>query len=862
MFNRKALPATAALGLLALLLSIHQYTTMARFGVFPPGSRAKNFSDFLTRTFEGIEFGPLDYTLLAAIASLFLALLIAELRGGCLSAMLRAVFSGERGTVILLAAAGFVAVRAYLGLGEFSWGADQPQHISFAHMASRSISEGELPIWTNYLGTGTPYLQFYGFLFFYLVGLVDQLWQDVFLSLKVVMAVLHVASGVAMYLLARTVTRSRSAGFLAGLAYVLSFWHYQQISIMGRFPLSLFYALLPLPFYFFERLSSLRPAANRERLASALAGGICLGALALTHPGYGFWATVLLAVYMGLRLLAIPGHQRRGLISWSVFLFAGGLVFGGYLTLPMWLEREHTGLHSSLVNLSSIPVPTWRHVLAWSNYRFWVLPPPDLDVNWYGGYVGLSIATVVAAGAVATFRSRSRALILRSLPALCCLGMTVVLVFGYRWEPLQSLPVVKMLSAGRYLLFTIFFLTLAVGPASQGLMVLLRRRHWRVPASTVILLAIAIDLGPTTFQQPYWIPPPGIDTERDMFGQSLELYKPLRAQADSLDLHGQLPGHRSFWSSQEYGYSVKGQLYFHSRTPIPQSFHPGKVRAAADFVSPFAQYYSAVLGRMLEGRTGETLTFPETVFGIDHHEVARSAFSMLGVKFLMVSNSDGQTALSDLGTEGPVLVSRTILPFPGEKLAQITASGEPNDFLKAEGADSAFAKVLVDSYYTLFLIANTRVNPQTRTCERIFVLDAEGQELCTNPAVKLLEHTVRMQRVDLKLRVSEACFARLAYSYFPHLRVTVDDREVVPLRTAGGFMAVQLEAGEHDLVLEAELSPLRRGLLAVNLALPGGDGVLVREQPAQEAVTRIADRMAGEPEAPKEPRVSPPPRLL
>ena len=97
------------------------------------------------------------------------------------------------------------------------------------------------------------------------------------------------------------------------------------------------------------------------------------------------------------------------------------------------------------------------------------------------------------------------------------------------------------------------------------------------------------------------------------------------------------------------------------------------------------------------------------------------------------------------------------------------------------------------------------------------MLDAEGRELGTNPAVEVLEHTVRMQRVDLKLRVSEACFARLAYSYFPHLRVTVDGREVAPLRTAGGFMAVQLEAGEHDLVLEAELSPLRRGLLAVNL---------------------------------------------
>lgn len=815
--TRKRYWTAAALGLLALLLFVQQYTTMVRLAVFPPGSRARSFSEFLAVTFKGVEFGALDYALLASIAGLFLTLLIAEFRGGCLSSLLRAVSTSECGTVALLAAGGFVAVRAYIGLGEFSWGADQPQHISFAHMASRSISEGELPIWTNYLGAGTPYLQFYGFLFFYLTGLVDQLWNDIFASLKAVMAVLHAASGVAMYLLARTLTGSRRAGFIAGMAYVLSFWHYQQVSIMGRFPLSLFYALLPLPFYFFERLSSPGSGANRERLASALAGGICLGALALTHPGYGFWATLLLAVYVGLRLLAIPGCGRRGLAAWSAVLFAGGLVFGGYLTLPMWVERGHTGLHSSLVDLSSVPVPTWRHVLSWSNYRFWALPPSDINVNWYGGYVGLSLATVAAAGAVAALRSGSRVLVLRSLPALCCLGVTVVLVFGYRWEPFQSLPVVKMLSAGRYLLFTVFFLALVVGPASQSLMILLRRRRWRIPVSTVILVTVAVDLVPTTFQQAYWKLPSGIETEMDMFGQTLDLYKPLRARADSLYLHGQLPGHRVFWASPEHGYSVKGQLYFHSRTPIPESFHPGQVRAAADFVSPFAEYFTAVLGGMLSGKTENGSPIPGSVFGTGHHEVVRSALSMLDVKYLMASDSNGQTALSDLGTEGPVLVSATILPFPAEQLDQLVASGEPADFMETRGLDASFSRALAEAHHTLFLVANTRVNPQTRVCERIFVLDAGSRELGTNPAVEVLEHTVRMQRVDLKLRVSEACFARLAYSWFPHLRLTVDGREADPLRTAGGFMAVHLEAGEHRLTLEAELSPLRRVLLAVNL---------------------------------------------
>ena len=133
---------------------------MARFGVFRLGQRFLRFSDYLEKTFETVQFDPLDYALLSAIAGLFLGLVIAEFRGGCLSGLLRRVFTSEGWTVALLAAIGLVAVRFYVGVGDFSWGADQPQHICFSHMASRSISEGELPIWTNYLGAGTPYLQF------------------------------------------------------------------------------------------------------------------------------------------------------------------------------------------------------------------------------------------------------------------------------------------------------------------------------------------------------------------------------------------------------------------------------------------------------------------------------------------------------------------------------------------------------------------------------------------------------------------------------------------------------------------------------------------------------------------------------
>ena len=101
-------------------------------------------------------------------------------------------------------------------------------------------------------------------------------------------------------------------------------------------------------------------------------------------------------------------------------------------------------------------------------------------------------------------------------------------------------------------------------------------------------------------------------------------------------------------------------------------------------------------------------------------------------------------------------------------------------------------------------------------CERILVRDVEGQrDLGTTPTARVVSHVVRRQEVEMKVEVSADCYARLAYAYFPYLRVSVDGKQVRPLQTAGRFIALPLDAGEHDLVIEARLSPLRRGLLAL-----------------------------------------------
>ncbi len=474
-----------------------------------------------------------DAIVAGLILAVFVSLIVLELWKKRLSTFLSKVFETEKRTLFALGLACLLCVRFYFARGGLPWVADINFHIGYAWVASRAFSHGEIPIWTNYFSTGGPYCQFYGFLFFYLIGLVKLLFRDLEFSLKLVMAVSHVFSGIGMYLFVRTLfsrqagrqayqSLGRQAGFLAALAYVMSVWHTQQVLIMGRLPLSVFYALLPYPFYFFERLLSACGDAQAGRLCShklpcAIGGALTLGLLAFTHPGYAFWGTALLGLYVCIRLWSDTDRQAVRAVVWhSLLLLMGGLVFGAYLILPMWVEQDNTTVRFG-VSMSHSPDPTWGQLLIWSNYRFRLF---YIETNhWYGGYLGLSLFALSLVGLASAFllwrrlpsRTRRRqakvpmaaGLPVNSWPAAACLIASLILVFGYRWPLLRSLSVVQAFGSGRYLLFVVFFLAVMVGVGTVALIRLRSRRGKGNNIFTLLLLIVMVDLGPTTFQQPY-----------------------------------------------------------------------------------------------------------------------------------------------------------------------------------------------------------------------------------------------------------------------------------------------------------------------------------------------------------------------
>jgi hypothetical protein len=109
---------------------------------------------------------------------------------------------------------------------------------------------------------------------------------------------------------------------------------------------------------------------------------------------------------------------------------------------------------------------------------------------------------------------------------------------------------------------------------------------------------------------------------------------------------------------------------------------------------------------------------------------------------------------------------------------------------------------------------------RNRTCNQILLADEHAvEDLGTSPRVEILAHRVWNQRVELVVHASAACFARLAYTVYPHQRVSVNGRDGRPYTTAGHFVALKLGPGESRIVLEPALSPPRFYLLIANVVL-------------------------------------------
>ncbi|MCX9077602.1 MAG: hypothetical protein OIN84_06455, partial [Candidatus Methanoperedens sp.] len=248
--------------------------------------------------------------------------------------------SDRRVALILALAIGLIMLN-YFFPGDFIRG-DGTAHTARVWLMKDLFVSGELPIWTNRWYLGYPQEMYYGPIFYMTSALMATIVNgDVFLSVRIVLWILHIMSGVLMYLYVRTRFTHHAPAILAAVAYVLSWQHFGIIRRFGVMPLALFYVLIPI---FFLLLENYRKGKSSFGF-TAIAGGVLFAIAVLSHIQYAVYLCATYLVVLGWIAFSEALYRDWSAVRRTLLLIAGTSVtaalLGGWFIVPSALERNY-----------------------------------------------------------------------------------------------------------------------------------------------------------------------------------------------------------------------------------------------------------------------------------------------------------------------------------------------------------------------------------------------------------------------------------------------------------------------------------------------------------------------------------------
>jgi hypothetical protein len=729
--------------------------------------------------------------------------------------------------------------------------ADTWPHIVRLQATYEAFRNGHLPSWSFFFYNGYPLLRFYSPLFYYLGGIICFFTGgDPFQAAKILLFLLHLGTGVALYLFARNRLSVRVSGdtipnrggsghvpsqfgscpqaaLIASAGYLFSFVHMFYVQWLSRYPLELFLVLMPPSFWLIDRLID-RPGFGR-----ALVLGIVLALLPLAHVLQAVFFVPFLVLWFVLEVRPVGQVRPVGLVRRNWLFFLGScllaLLLSAFFTGPFLIEGISRQMPQPFV---ALPAPSFLSLLGLSR-----------ELNGYsGGYVGLSILALAILGCVALAQRRA---LLRQ-PEFWGLIIATLLAFNSRIPALGRLPLVRDLSPDRFMVFALLFLVLLAGRGFQTLVSARQGTRSRTEAVRVmspvnsghvpnwfwlpVFALVLLDLGPRLVTNVY-------EPVETFLGNRGYIYSKMAGRTDGRLLDAAPEG---WW---RYGrFPASGYLFAGAPEVLGPPYHqfaPRSMLYAYPWVEDIARDLldSANLGISEQAKRELCLLDARYVVALPARRATENGVTYVFLKQGLAwddsllrrraaRSADSDTLDTDLAPLGlgtylaasPVVVSSRVQPR----------------------APAGFARDSIQNLYHASdwreLVEGMGLDPETGTAQRLFSrsfrdsLPGSAEPECRVGAIQQ-----EPERVELQLDVSRDCYARLAYSYYPELRVDDDARPLPVRETADHFLFVRLNQGRHLLVIYPVQTRLRRltGILsalslAAALVLLVGTGIARR----------------------------------
>jgi len=355
--------------------------------------------------------------------------------------------------------------------------------------------------WNPWEFGGFPWIRLLAWPLYMILAAISWAGIPMETALKALAFVGFAASGVTMYELARLLTGRWQAALVAGLVYMISPFHIQMAVDWWEF--IAFWALLPLPFLFYEM--ALRRPEKRARLLALAA--LCLGLFPLVSPERTFVSSVWFGAYALAREIMRAAKReaswrnaagRLAAVAGMAALVALVMMLPAALELPNLSAHLNRGMAAEagsalLADYSASP----RLLLGALLQRIKIsVDRATLPVIWksfgslFAWYLGWPALGLAALG-LAQIRKWEvwLAALLGGLALWLSFGPTVP------FNPFQHLPLFSTLMPFRGLMLMVFFLSILAGFGVMTAGQIVRRVPLGVWAA-LALLVVVVDFRP------------------------------------------------------------------------------------------------------------------------------------------------------------------------------------------------------------------------------------------------------------------------------------------------------------------------------------------------------------------------------
>ena len=246
---------------------------------------------------------------------------------------------------------------------------DLSLHAGFAMSFFESIKEGILvPKWNSNViyGYGYPLFIFIYPLPYYLSSFIHFLGFSFIDSLKLILAISYVLSGITMYFFVKEELRNKFSAFFAGVIYLFSPYHLVDLHFRVAIGEVIAFAILPFCFFSIKKMSY-GPAFFWFFYAT-----ISFSALILSHQAISLASIPFIIIYC-LYLCIKRSEKRLSLMYSYFFFFAAAILLSSFYWLPVIFEAKYTNLLTkgvvSFISFSQLIYSPWRMGMLFQGHK-------------------------------------------------------------------------------------------------------------------------------------------------------------------------------------------------------------------------------------------------------------------------------------------------------------------------------------------------------------------------------------------------------------------------------------------------------------------------------------------------------------